>query len=156
MGILVVVHPPGGRAVAPLHALVILTERNSIEEGSDMGGRQSSKSPRGNIGEQIFAEVEQLTADGKTKRLAAFKVLAERSGRALGTVAANYYRVARKRGALMRVGRPRGSAGGGRSSATIAAALKALQAAIVAQEKEMAALRQENQRFQQLRRLLKA
>lgn len=121
-----------------------------------MGGRQSSKSPRGNIGEQIFAEVEQLTADGKTKRLAAFKVLAERSGRALGTVAANYYRVARKRGALMRVGRPRGSAGGGRSSATIAAALKALQAAIVAQEKEMAALRQENQRFQQLRRLLKA
>jgi hypothetical protein len=36
-----------------------------------MGGRHGRKrSPKG-IGEQIFAEVEKLTADGKMKRLAA-------------------------------------------------------------------------------------
>lgn len=51
----------------------------------------NSKDARGNIGEQIFAEVEQLTAGGAMKRLAAFKAVAERSGRQVGTVAANYY-----------------------------------------------------------------
>lgn len=56
-----------------------------------MGGRMNSKDARGNIGEQIFAEVEQLTAGGAMKRLAAFKAVAERSGRQVGTVAANYY-----------------------------------------------------------------
>ncbi|HSP97608.1 MAG TPA: hypothetical protein VL049_10240 [Candidatus Dormibacteraeota bacterium] len=114
-----------------------------------MGGRQSGKDARGTIGEQIFAQVEQLTAGGAMNRLAAFNVLAERSGRKLGTVAANYYRVARKRGAPVRARRGRGGGSG-----KIVAALRALQAALQDQERELARLRDENRRFQQLRRLL--
>lgn len=123
-----------------------------------MGGRQNSKSLRGSIGEQIFAEVEQLTAGGAMNRLAAFNAVAERSGRKLGTVAANYYRVARKRGAPLRARRPSGSPAGRRvgGTGTVASALKALQAALQEQERELARLRDENRRFQQLRRLLKA
>src|SRR5271156_4590756 len=67
-----------------------------------MGGRHGrTRSPSG-IGEQIFAEVERLTADGKMKRLAAFKEIATRTGDQPGTVSANYYRIARKRGVPLR------------------------------------------------------
>lgn len=121
-----------------------------------MGGRQSTKSPRGNIGEQIFTEVEQLTAGGAMKRLKAFETIAERSGRQAGTVAANYYRIARKRGAPLATRRRRtaGSRNGGGGGGKVTAALKALQVALEEQERELAQLRAENRRFQELRRLL--
>jgi hypothetical protein len=50
----------------------------------------------GEIGEQIFDQVEKLVADGMNRTEAFAKISAD-SGRRAGTVAANYYRVARKR-----------------------------------------------------------
>jgi hypothetical protein len=62
----------------------------------------------GVIGEQIFEQVEKLEKGGMS-RTDAFKKISADSGRREGTVAANYYRVARKRagGSL----RPRRRAG---------------------------------------------
>jgi hypothetical protein len=69
----------------------------------------------GVIGEQIFEQVEQLVKGGMS-RTDAFKKISSDSGRREGTVAANYYRVARKRagGSL----RPRRRTGGRRTAAT--------------------------------------
>jgi hypothetical protein len=50
----------------------------------------------GEIGEQIFDQVEKLVAGGMNRTEAFAKISAD-SGRRAGTVAANYYRVARKR-----------------------------------------------------------
>jgi hypothetical protein len=50
----------------------------------------------GVIGEQIFEQVEKLVKGGMS-RTDAFKKISGDSGRREGTVAANYYRVARKR-----------------------------------------------------------
>jgi hypothetical protein len=58
----------------------------------------------GVIGEQIFDQVEKLVSSGMT-RTQAFAQISSESGRRAGTVAANYYRVARKRGAV--AARPR-------------------------------------------------
>ena len=121
-----------------------------------MGGRQSRKSPRGQIGEQVFAEVEKLTAGGAMKRLAAFNEIANRTGAHPGTVAANYYRIARKRGVPLRPRRssaPGGIAARG-GTVQVVAALRKLEALFQAQEKELAVLRKENRQFEKLRRLL--
>jgi hypothetical protein len=69
----------------------------------------------GVIGEQIFEQVEKLVKGGMS-RTDAFKSISAESGRREGTVAANYYRVARKRagGSL----RPRRRAGGRRAAGT--------------------------------------
>ena len=69
----------------------------------------------GVIGEQIFEQVEQLETGGMS-RTDAFKKISSDSGRREGTVAANYYRVARKRagGSL----RPRRRTGGRRAAGT--------------------------------------
>ena len=69
----------------------------------------------GVIGEQIFEQVEKLVKGGMS-RTDAFKSISAESGRREGTVAANYYRVARKRagGSL----RPRSRAGGRRAAGT--------------------------------------
>src|SRR3954471_16225062 len=110
----------------------------------------------GVIGEQIYDQVEKLVADGKN-RTQAFAEISKESGRQAGTVAANYYRVARKRagGSLRKpkaperkpraasaakVGRPRGSStrraagsGGGdidALSAQLIASIEALTAAV--------------------------
>ena len=69
----------------------------------------------GVIGEQIFEQVEKLVKGGMS-RTDAFKKISADSGRREGTVAANYYRVARKRagGSL----RPRRRAGRRPAAAT--------------------------------------
>ena len=69
----------------------------------------------GVICEQIFEQVEAL-AKGGMSRTDAFKKISADSGRREGTVAANYYRVARKRagGSL----RPRRRAGARRATET--------------------------------------
>ena len=69
----------------------------------------------GVIGEQIFEQVEELVKGGMS-RTDAFKEISADSGRREGTVAANYYRIARKRagGSL----RPRRKAGTRRAAAT--------------------------------------
>jgi hypothetical protein len=79
----------------------------------------------GVIGEQIFDQVEKLVAGGMN-RTQAFAEISKESGRQAGTVAANYYRVARKRaGGSLR--KPRRTAG--RKAKTVAAKSAAVVAA---------------------------
>lgn len=123
-----------------------------------MGGNVGGKAlgPKRGIGEQIFAEVESLTADGRVKRTAAFREIATRSGRDPGTVAANYYRIAHTRGVALRPRRPRmgRAVGGGQRGGGIDAAMQTIASALRAQEQELADLRQEAARFDKLRRIL--
>ena len=118
---------------------------------------------RGSIGNAIFDEVESLVAGGMNKSQA-FDAIAERSGRQAGTVAANYYRVARQRGAELRPRRRRadgggkrtGRAGGGDVQAALAkatAALDDLSRAVRAQEQELARLRAEAQSYAAIKKL---
>jgi hypothetical protein len=121
--------------------------------------KKKKKDPRGNIGEQIFDQVEKLTVAEKIGRTEAFRRLAKTSGRQLGTVAANYYRVARQRGAKLAPRRRRGTAGRAAAGANSALhrAVSALEdvAGVVRQlEKEIVQLRKENQRFATIRRLV--
>ncbi len=120
------------------------------------------KPARGSIGNQIFEEVEQLVASGKNKSQA-FKEIAERSGREEGTVAANYYRVARQRGVNLRPRRRRGAGTGrGRAAGDVSAALQEVTAAIDnlakvvrRQEQELSRLREESRDLAELRRVAK-
>jgi hypothetical protein len=121
-----------------------------------MGGRMRDKvvAQRGGIGQQIFDQVEQLTAQGAKNRLAAFKQIAAASGRQLGTVSANYYRIARQKGAPLRkrrVGRPPGT---GMNGSRVAAALQLVASALRAQEQELTKLRSEVAAFEKVRQLL--
>jgi hypothetical protein len=114
-------------------------------------------SVRAGVGEQIFREVEQLTAGGRTTRLAAFRAIADRTGRKVGTVTANYYRIARKRGVPLRARKAAGP-GRGRTKSAVAAidaTLRALASVLRAQAQELTSLRKENQRLEQVRRLLR-
>jgi hypothetical protein len=70
----------------------------------------------GEIGEQIFEQVEALVAGGMNRTEAFAKISAD-SGRRAGTVAANYYRVARKRAGGSLRPRSRRKARGGRTPA---------------------------------------
>ena len=67
-------------------------------------GAPKSKRPDGSISSGIYDAVEKLTADGKMKRSAAFRQIAKESGRKEGTVAVNYYYVAKKRGGGRKAG----------------------------------------------------
>jgi hypothetical protein len=119
----------------------------------------------GEVGEQIFDQVEQLVGDGLS-RTDAFKRISEESGRREGTVAANYYRVARKRagGSLRpRASRSARSAGGGRSrrrgggsdidqlAGAVVQSVQELAAAVSAQAEEVKELRA---RLEGVRKLL--
>ncbi len=117
---------------------------------------RARKKKRGSVGAEIFEQIEKIVADQKVSRSAAFRRLGEKTGRQPGTVAANYYRVARKRGAKVRkrAGR-RGAAGAGQTA--IGRALAALEqaAALLRQHAaEVVALRQENARLGQIRKLV--
>jgi hypothetical protein len=124
---------------------------------------------RGNIGNEIFEQVEKIVAEEGLTRTQAFQKLSEQTGRRAGTVAANYYRVARQRGAPLQPRRRRSGArgparGGGRrrastggADAALARASDAIQelAAIVrSQEKELATLREQAAVVDQLQRVL--
>lgn len=75
----------------------------------------------GEVGEQIFEQVEKLVAGGMNRTEAFAKISAD-SGRRAGTVAANYYRVARKRaGGSLRPRKRRGRPPGRKASATTTA-----------------------------------
>jgi hypothetical protein len=76
----------------------------------------------GEVGEQIYDQVEKLVGDGMN-RTEAFAKISSDTGRRAGTVAANYYRVARKRaGGSLRPRRGRGTAASPRRSASPATA----------------------------------
>ncbi|MFM8829303.1 MAG: hypothetical protein ACKOGE_08535 [Actinomycetota bacterium] len=117
---------------------------------------------RGGVAEAIFAEVETMTAGGAMSKSDAFEDISRRTGRRSGTVAANYYRIARKRGVALeprtRRGRPRGS---GRASADVEAviakldeAVKDLAKLVRRQETELGALRAQAAQFDELKKLI--
>src|SRR5262247_640579 len=98
--------------------------------------RKPRAKKRGGIGQEIFDQVEKMVGEMKIPRLQAFKKLSEKTGRRVGTVAANYYRLARQKGVPLRRkagrrrGRPAAAASGGGltgGSASIRRALSALQ-----------------------------
>ncbi len=114
---------------------------------------------RGSIGTETFDQIEKLVAADKIGRTEAFKRLAQKTGRQQGTVAANYYRVARKRGATLAPRRRRGlgAASGGAALGLLqraAAALGDVGALVRKLEVEIVRLRKENQRFAAIRRLM--
>lgn len=128
---------------------------------SDGGGAR-----RGNVGNEIFDQVEKLIAEEGLSRTNAFQRLSEMTGRRAGTVAANYYRVARQRGAELQPRAPRGSrkrsgrratASSGDAEAALARASEALQelsAVVRRQEKELATLRSQAEQVEKLRSVL--
>ena len=72
---------------------------------------EGQATPRGNIGNEIFDQIENMMQEQGLSRTNAFQRLSESTGRRAGTVAANYYRVARLRGATLQPRAPRGSKG---------------------------------------------
>jgi hypothetical protein len=123
---------------------------------------------RGNIGNEIFEQVEKIVAEEGLTRTQAFQKLSEQTGRRAGTVAANYYRVARQRGAPLQPRRrragARGPARGGRrraasggADAVLARATEAireLEAIVRNQEKELATLREQAAVVDELQKVL--
>ena len=131
--------------------------RDEYQRRTGHGRRRAARAAqRGNIGNEIFEQVEKIIAEEGLSRTHAFQRLSEMTGRRAGTVAANYYRVARQRGATLQPRAPRGSKprgaapaaraarGGGDADAALSRAMESLQelAGIVRrQEKELATLR---------------
>lgn len=130
------------------------------DEPEDQNG-----SARGRIGVEIFERVEELITNEGLTRTQAFQRISEESGRRAGTVAANYYRVARQRGAALqprtpRAGRrgrgaPRSRSTGSDVEAALARATSALEeltAAVRRQDQELARLREQAEQFEALRK----
>jgi hypothetical protein len=118
--------------------------------------RKSKRAKRGSIGTEIFEQVEKLVAEQEIGRTEAFRRLAAKTGRQQGTVAANYYRIARQRGTKLAPRRRRGvSAAGGRSVLKRAlGALDDVTGLFRKLEEEIAGLRKENLRLAAIRRLV--
>jgi hypothetical protein len=118
---------------------------------------KKKRAPRGNIGVEIFEQVEKLMSAEKIGRTEAFRRLASKTGRQQGTVAANYYRIARRRGTKLAPRRRRGAGGGGLTSSVLNRALAALDdvtGLFRKLEEEITSLRKENQRLAAIRRLV--
>lgn len=112
---------------------------------------------RGSIGTEIFEQVEKMVAADKIGRTEAFRRVATKSGRQQGTVAANYYRVARQRGTKLAPRRRRGDGGGASGKPMLKRAMAALDdvATLFRKlEEEILHLRKENARFAAIRRLM--
>lgn len=115
------------------------------------------RAKRGEVGPEIFAQIEKMVAAEKIGRTEAFRRLAQKSGRQPGTVAANYYRIARQKGAKLAPRRRRGSGRGGSAHGVVqraAAALEEIAGVIRKLEDQIAQLRRENQRVAVIRRLV--
>ena len=121
---------------------------------------------RGSVGNEIFDQVEALMSQEGLTRTQAFQRLSETSGRRAGTVAANYYRVARKRGAALQPRKPRAPRGGatvrrgarrsGSSNAEAALtrateAIQELATVVREQQKELTTLREQAEQVDRLR-----
>lgn len=132
---------------------------------------EENEGQRGNIGNEIFEQVEKIIEEEGLSRTNAFQRLSEMTGRRAGTVAANYYRVARQRGATLQPRAPRGSktrpatrrtssgggGGGGSAEAALSRAMESLQelAGIVReQEKELSTLRAQVEQVEKLKGML--
>jgi len=117
---------------------------------------KKKRARRGSIGAEIFDQVEKLVAEQQVGRTEAFRRLAAKTGRQQGTVAANYYRIARQRGAKLAPRRRRGvgGAGGGTLLKRALAALEDVAGSFRKLEQEILSLRKENQRLAAIRRLI--
>ena len=112
--------------------------------------------------------MEKIISDEGLSRTQAFQRLSELTGRRAGTVAANYYRVARQRGATLAAPRPArlqrsGAASvrarvprptSSRPSSRAEQAIEELSAIVRRQEKEIADLRADAAKWEQVRDLL--
>lgn len=118
---------------------------------------------RGSIGVEIFEEVERIVSAEGITRSEAFQRISDASGRQPGTVAANYYRVARQRGAALAPrtrrapGRPRRGRAAVSSDADAAlsramSALEELSAIVRRQDQEIARLRDQGEQFDKFRK----
>ena len=117
---------------------------------------KTKRGRRGSIGAEIFDQVEKLVADQQIGRTEAFRRLASKTGRQQGTVAANYYRIARQRGTKLAPRRRRGL-GAGNSGPVLKRALAALEdvtGLFRKLEDEITSLRKENLRLAAIRRLV--
>jgi hypothetical protein len=114
-------------------------------------GESPKRRERGRVGEEIFKQIESLVSRQNLPRSKAFEQLAKKTGRKPGTVAANYYRVARKRGAPLQ---PRRKRSGSISVQRVVAALREAADLVTRQEAEIDALRRECARLAQIRRLV--
>ncbi len=113
----------------------------------------------GKIGEQIFEQVERLVSAEKLTRTQAFQRISDETGRRPGTVAANYYRIARLRGAPLKRRRPRAGRGGASGQTDGAAALASAQEALAElagvvkrQDAELTRLREHSVQLDRLKR----
>jgi len=113
---------------------------------------------RGAVGEQVFEQVRKLVTGDKVSVTKAFEMLADKTGGNKGTIAANYYRVARKKGLALRPRGPRAAAAGrGKASAVLGKAqgvIRELAALIKQQETQIARLQAENSRYGAIRKLI--
>ncbi len=125
---------------------------------------------RGSVGNEIFDQVESLMSQEGLTRTQAFQRLSETTGRRAGTVAANYYRVARKRGAALQPRKPRAARstrgtgrraprrGSSNAEAALARASQAIQelsGVVRDQQKELDALRKQAAEVDRLRSWVK-
>ncbi len=140
------------------------TKRLAVAKGrAGRAKRAPGKARHGSVGVQIFEAVEHLVADEKLSRAEAFRRVAKESGRKVGTVSVNYYRLAHQRGAKLRTrkrgGRPEAGkrrtrrAASGRQS-SLHGALRDVATLIGQLEGELRHLRQENARLAEIRKLL--
>jgi hypothetical protein len=122
------------------------------------------QSGRGRIGVEIFEQVEKIVAEEGINRTEAFQRISGETGRRPGTVAANYYRVARQRGADLQTrggrGRRRARTRAASSSdveavlSRISAAMNELSELVRSQERELNRLREQSEQLHKVRRLL--
>ncbi|MCB0873219.1 MAG: hypothetical protein H6531_07775 [Actinobacteria bacterium] len=114
---------------------------------------------RGQIGQQIFEQVEAMVAAEGITRQEAFNRLSEETGRRAGTVAANYYRIARMRGTSRprRRGRPRKGTTNDVETAisALSSALDDLVNVVRRQERELSKLQEQSEQLDKLKRVLK-
>jgi hypothetical protein len=117
---------------------------------------KTKRAKRGSIGTEIFEEVEKLVGEQEIGRTEAFRRLAAKTGRQQGTVAANYYRIARQRGAKLapRRRRRRGKANARSVLTRALAALDDVGGLFRRLEQEIVGLRKENRRLAAIRRLI--
>ncbi len=115
-----------------------------------MAVAKSASKPRGGVGEKIFAEVEKVMASSGVGPTEAFRKVAKKTGKAEGAVAANYYRIANKRGRPLRSRGVNGSA----DARQIDRILGELEKLLKSQQEEIRLLRDENDKFSRVRRML--
>jgi hypothetical protein len=118
---------------------------------------KARRARRGGIGVEIFEQVEKLVSENQIGRTEAFRRLAAKTGRQQGTVAANYYRIARRRGAKLAPRRRRGLGSGTTAGSVLKRAMAALDdvtGLFRKLETELVSLRRENQRLAAIRRLI--